>query len=299
MSSSGSSSSSRPPSPAAAQAVPDAPAEGGSNAAWREVPVDWESLEDAFENNAPEVHSYLHVPTGDVLRIVDGVADPQMHSRIAADASYLRIEPVSSREQYRWMERFIPMVDDLELQGKLGRAIDGKGAFRRFKDVLMSHGADRERWFAFRSERLRIFMEAWLNAHALNPVKRPSWAPELVQPEEERPAPSAPEARDSRASRSIDALRKQLRDLVEALGPRDLDALAAFGEFLRARRASRRKASGARPSMAGDPSRRASSTLVSAEDDDTDSAPERSPLSGTDPAGNDHASGRLGTSGAK
>ena len=31
-----------------------------------------------------------------------------MHARIASDASYLRIEPVSSREQYRWMERFIP-----------------------------------------------------------------------------------------------------------------------------------------------------------------------------------------------
>ena len=65
--------------------------------------MDWEALEDAFENNAPEVHSYLHLQTGEVLRIVDGVADPQMHARIAADSNYLRIDPVSSREQYRWM----------------------------------------------------------------------------------------------------------------------------------------------------------------------------------------------------
>ena len=27
----------------------------------RDVPVDWEALEDAFENNAPEVHSYLQI----------------------------------------------------------------------------------------------------------------------------------------------------------------------------------------------------------------------------------------------
>src|SRR5580704_17178761 len=47
----------------------------------REVPVDWEALEDAFENNAPEVHSYLHLTTGEDLRVVDGVADPQMHVR--------------------------------------------------------------------------------------------------------------------------------------------------------------------------------------------------------------------------
>src|SRR5688572_1815890 len=145
-------------------------------AALREVPVDWEALEDAFENNAPEVHSYLHLTTGEVLRVVDGVADPQMHARISADPNYLRIDPVSSREQYRWMERFIPMVDESELRGKLAHAIDGKGAFRRFKDVLMTYAADRERWFAFRSERLRTFMEAWLNAHAIKAVPRPGWS---------------------------------------------------------------------------------------------------------------------------
>jgi hypothetical protein len=32
----------------------------------QDVPVDWEALEDAFENNAPEVHSYLHIKTGEV-----------------------------------------------------------------------------------------------------------------------------------------------------------------------------------------------------------------------------------------
>ena len=120
----------------------------------KEVPVDWEALEDAFENNAPEVHSYLHLATGEVLRVVDGVADPQMHVRISSDTNYLRIDPVSSREQYRWMERFIPMVDELELRAKLTQAIDGKGAFRRFKDVLMGFSVERERWFAYRGELL-------------------------------------------------------------------------------------------------------------------------------------------------
>ena len=118
-----------------------------------DVPVDWEALEDAFENNAPEVHSYLHTSTGEVLRVVDGIADPEMHTRIASDANYMRVDPVSSREQYRWMERFIPMVDEVELRNRLAQAIDGKGAFRRFKDVLMAHAPERERWFAFRSER--------------------------------------------------------------------------------------------------------------------------------------------------
>jgi hypothetical protein len=226
---------------------PDRPAE--PSGPLRDVPVDWEALEDAFENNAPEVHSYLHLTTGEVLRVVDGVADPQRHVRISSDGNYQRIDPVSSREQYRWMERFIPMVEDVELRGKLTQAIDGKGAFRRFKDVLMSYAADRERWFTFRSERLKTFMEAWLTAHAIHATPRPSWpedrAPDSELAPESQVAPSSvtdvdgPKSANGRRSRNAESLRVQIREITEALGPRDLDMLAAFGEFLKARRAAR------------------------------------------------------------
>jgi hypothetical protein len=208
----------------------------------REVPVDWEALEDAFENNAPEVHSYLHLATGEVLRVVDGVADPQMHVRIASDGNYLRIDPVSSREQYRWMERFIPMVENTESRGKLMQAIDGKGAFRRFKDVLMTYGPERERWFTFRSERLRTFMEAWLAAHAIKPVNRPVWAdapPELEAEAVPESADEGPKSSGGRRTRNAETLRQHLKELGDALGPRDLDMVVGFAEFLKARRAAR------------------------------------------------------------
>ena len=222
------------------------PEQTADTAPTREVPVDWESLEDAFENNAPEVHSYLHLTTGEVLRVVDGVADPQMHVRIASDGNYLRVDPVSSREQYRWMERFIPMVEEPELRAKLAHAIDGKGAFRRFKDVLMSYAADREKWFTFRSERLRTFMEAWLTAHAIRTTPRPQWS----EPEAsgtDVAADSAvdvadtgePKSTTGRRARNAEVTREHLRELLEALGPRDLDSLVAFAEFLKARRAAR------------------------------------------------------------
>jgi hypothetical protein len=214
----------------------DSDSGGGGAQQLRDIPVDWEALEDAFENNAPEVHSYLHLMTGEVLRVVDGIADPEMHSRIASDTTYMRIEPVSSREQYRWMERFIPMVDEGELRDQLSAAIDGKGAFRRFKDVLMTYGTERERWFAFRSERLRVFMEAWLSAHGLAPVARPVWTAEA-------PAPAEPvisqDALSARRKSSAEALRKQLRDLADTLGARDLEKVTAFAEFVKARRAAR------------------------------------------------------------
>jgi len=205
----------------------------------RDVPIDWEALEDAFENNAPEVHSYLQLSTGEVLRVVDGIADPEMHSRIAADSNYMRIDPVSSREQYRWMERFIQMLEEGELRDRLAAAIDGKGAFRRFKDVLMAHAPERERWFAFRSERLRVFMEAWLSAHALTAIARPVWAappPPSTPPAGAAPATPAPEARRVKSS---EVLRRKLRELGESLGSRDLEKVVAFAEFVKSRRAAR------------------------------------------------------------
>lgn len=230
----------------------DSDQRGGVGQPVRDVPVDWEALEDAFENNAPEVHSYLHVPTGDVLRIVDGIADPQMHARIASDPNYLRIEPVSSREQYRWMERFIPMVEDPGLRGQLSQAIDGKGAFRRFKDVLIAFTTERERWFAFRSERLRVFMEAWLAANAMRPVARPTWTAENAPPERSAAAaaagPITQEALGGRRSRTSDAMRKQLEEVLDTLGARDLEKVLTFAEFVKARRAARTSA--ARPEAA-------------------------------------------------
>jgi hypothetical protein len=208
----------------------------------RDVPVDWEALEDAFENNAPEVHSYLHLGTGEVLRVVDGIADPEMHARISSDTNYMRVDPVSSREQYRWMERFIQMLDEGELRDKLTQAIDGKGAFRRFKDVLMAHANERERWFAFRSERLRVFMEAWLGAHALRPIQRPVWAttppPEGTTGSSPPPPLTALDA-SARRARTADAYRRQLRELAETLNSRDLEKVTAFAEFVKARRAQR------------------------------------------------------------
>ena len=203
----------------------------------RSVPIAWEALEDAFENNAPEVHSYLNLETGDVIRVVDGVAEPSMHNRVRSDASYMRIDPVSSREQYRWMERYIATIDDPEFRQRLVSAIDGKGAFRRFKDVLMNQPVDRERWFAFRSERLRTAMQSWLDAHGIEVQEREKW-----------PVPSAEEVQDAvedqqraRTARrtkveAAEGTRTRLREIIDLLPVRELDMALEFLEFLRERR---------------------------------------------------------------
>ncbi len=227
----------------------------------RKVPIAWEALEDAFENNAPAVHSYLQLETGEVLRIVDGVADPAMHERVSNDTNYLRVEPVSSREQYRWMERFIATVDEGELRNMLVAAIDGKGAFRRFKDALMTFPVDRERWFTFRSERLRACMEQWLSAHSIETLPRAEWrvptADEVQKPvEEERPA------RRPRTAVSVEQ-RRRIQELADEIPARELDTAIAFLEFLRERRGlarARARAEGASSEASESPAEGAAPT---------------------------------------
>ena len=106
----------------------------------------------------------------------------------------------------------------------------------------MSYGTDRERWFTFRSERLRTFMEAWLSAHAIKAIARPAWAEVPAAPESEVAPDStdeAPKSQSGRRTRNADTLRQLLRELSESLGPRDLDMIVGFAEFLKARRAAR------------------------------------------------------------
>ena len=203
----------------------------------RKVPVAWEALEDAFENNAPEVHSYLSVSNGEVVRVVDGVTETAVHARIASDPLYVRVEPVSSREQYRWMERFIETVDEPDLRGRLERSIDGKGALRRSKDALMAFPVDRERWFTFRSERLRVGIQGWLEAHDIDPGERPEWRGPTADEVKPQVDPGALET-DVRAGRAAEAaaLRVRLRGVVDRLAVRDLELAVTFLEFLGERR---------------------------------------------------------------
>jgi hypothetical protein len=198
----------------------------------RQVPISWEALEDAFENNAPEVHSYLHLATGEVMRVVDGVADPVTHTRIVADANYRRVEPVSSREQYRWMERFIATVEEGPLRQRLLQSIDGKGAFRRFKDVLMSFPVDRERWFAFRSERLKMCMEGWLDAQGIEVVARPEWHVPSAEEVQVQAEPAAVERPSKRPRVVQEVSRARARELVDALPARELELACSFLTFL-------------------------------------------------------------------
>lgn len=68
------------------------------------------------------------------------------------------------------MEDFIPTVRDERLQELLDVAIQGRGAFHRFKEVLQRSPMERQRWFDFHATRLEARAREWLADEGCEPV---------------------------------------------------------------------------------------------------------------------------------
>jgi hypothetical protein len=68
------------------------------------------------------------------------------------------------------MEWFIGTIADRDRADRLEIAIEGKGAFRRFKDVLARWPDQLERWYTFSEERRRGRARAWLAAAGCSPA---------------------------------------------------------------------------------------------------------------------------------
>jgi hypothetical protein len=62
------------------------------------------------------------------------------------------------------MEDFMATVHDERLGNRLWRAIQGRGAFRRFKDVLLNYPDAREDWFAFKDQLMEERVVEWLRS---------------------------------------------------------------------------------------------------------------------------------------
>jgi hypothetical protein len=75
---------------------------------------------------------------------------------------FLWVRGEGSRDGYRDMVAFIDTIDDGDRGNRLGIAIQGRGAFRRFKDVLARWPDQLERWYEFSAERKRGRARAWL-----------------------------------------------------------------------------------------------------------------------------------------
>jgi hypothetical protein len=173
----------------------------------RKLKVDLGDLQDALDNEFPELHYFLDLETGAVALVSDernreletlydelgeaaqksecvrsaieqrNVPDWQKEELRAADqveagfgTRYIRIEPLDPHADYEDMEEFISTVRDTRLRERLWRAISGRGAFRSFRDVLDDYPRERQRWFEFGDAQARQRALDWLAEENIEPI---------------------------------------------------------------------------------------------------------------------------------
>lgn len=140
------------------------------------IAIDWDDLEIALTMHMEEASNYLDLRTGKVELAANeilgddvGLSEEEVETGFT-EGYLVYIEPLSSSVEYRWMVDFAETVADRRLREMLELALNGRGAFRRFKDGLSDYPAERERWFAFRDGRLSQAMDEWLTDHDIEPT---------------------------------------------------------------------------------------------------------------------------------
>jgi predicted nucleotidyltransferase len=214
----------------------------------KRLKVDLLRLMSAFEDASWETSYYLDLETGEVIMLTSDelgyVDEPpdwplseweqdmvKLAEEIWRDDGkrYLGVPEGDSHQAYRTMEDFIATVKDEHLRELLWVAIRGRGAFRRFKDVLYDYPRERERWFTFSDTQMRGRVLDWLESEGIEPI--------IEEPEEPEEEPEALTDRDLCLAEALAFVRQAIQmqgvERIALLGsmttdrpdPKDVDLL--------------------------------------------------------------------------
>jgi len=119
--------------------------------------VDLDALAEAMEDHSDFVRWFVDRTSGEVLAWSDDMDGPHPE-----EVGAVYVSPLRSHEAYEDLRDFVAQVPERRVRDLLSRAIEGRGAFRRFKDTLFEFPELRESWFAFHDTRMRRRAIEWL-----------------------------------------------------------------------------------------------------------------------------------------
>ena len=177
-------------------------------------------LVQALEDHSYDHSWWLDPKSGEVDLWSDYFEDqgePDPESR-----ELMSIEPISSGAGYGDMQDFIAQVRDPRAREPLERAIEGRGAFRRFKDTLFDFPELREAWFKFHDARMQRRALEWLADG------------DLVDREEaEREMPGDPELPELSGPFDPFAIARAVAEELRGLYGGRLNSVLLFGSWAR------------------------------------------------------------------
>lgn len=130
---------------------------------------------EALDFSNQDTEYYYNMNTEEVLMIFDGMVngddDPEVIEEIKEGfEEYIPLPGQYEIEEYNMMEEFINVVPECRAQSKLGVAIQGRGAFRRFTDTVYDLGLE-QKWYKYRDEAYEKIAREWCERNKIDIVE--------------------------------------------------------------------------------------------------------------------------------
>jgi len=123
-------------------------------------------LDDVMEAiilNGSDTQYLYHLETGKIVtyNISDFMEDSELKADLEEDFDkYVALPTKYEINDYHIIEKFIWSLPDEEFQNKLEWAIRGKGAFRKFKDIVYSLGLEQS-WYDYQLKAYKEIATRW------------------------------------------------------------------------------------------------------------------------------------------
>src|SRR5207249_2852520 len=135
-------------------------------------PIDLDMLETAMEDSDQANRYFLNLVSGEVVFFSDYLGlsdeDERLLEDIDGSNDYVAVERIPSYVAYQWMVDFVDervAPADEHAAEQLSIALNGKGAFRRFKGTLYSIDEQwRQAWYQWRDKQLKTVVNEWLKS---------------------------------------------------------------------------------------------------------------------------------------
>lgn len=129
-----------------------------------------DSLEEHFEDDIGEYEEVEFDVEYSIPEWMEGEIEIALEIFIEEKDRYARIPERNSSKGFEAMSEFADGLQNVQLREELLHILDGKGAFRRFKNALDPFPAERKSWYGFNAKSARAEIREWLRTLDIEPV---------------------------------------------------------------------------------------------------------------------------------
>jgi hypothetical protein len=146
----------------------------GEGDCMKKMKIDWNNLIDAFSAEQEDYRCYLDTTSGTVLWRSVQVVENQK-DKGTKDKHVVEVPSITSREGWEIMMDYLDNLNNKQLKSKLASAVQGKGAFRRFNEILNKSPSDQKRWYLFQDAAITKMLDEWLKTLDIESENTPSY----------------------------------------------------------------------------------------------------------------------------